>query len=39
MTRTVAATKQLTAESADGCPILAYDEGSGPVTVIMAGGV
>ena len=38
MTRTDAATKQLTAESADGCPILAYDEGSGPVTVIMAGG-
>src|SRR3954451_396185 len=29
---------QLTATSADGCPISAYDEGSGPVTVIIAGG-
>ena len=28
----------MTATSADGCPISAYDEGSGPVTVIIAGG-
>ena len=33
-----AAAKQLTAESADGCPILANDEGSGPVAVIIAHG-
>src|SRR4051794_6743837 len=32
------AAKQLTATSADGCPITAYEEGSGPVTVIIAGG-
>ena len=29
---------QLTAESADGCPILANDEGSGPVAVIISHG-
>jgi len=28
----------LTTTSADGCPISAYDEGSGPVNVIIAGG-
>ncbi len=30
--------ERITLESADGCPISAYDEGSGPVTVIIAGG-
>jgi pimeloyl-ACP methyl ester carboxylesterase len=30
--------KEFTATSADGCPITAYEEGSGPVTVIIAGG-
>jgi len=29
---------QLTAESADGCPILANDEGSGTVAVIIVHG-
>src|SRR3954453_10499909 len=33
-----AAAKRLTATSADGCPITAYEEGSGPVTVIVVGG-
>jgi pimeloyl-ACP methyl ester carboxylesterase len=32
------AAKQLNATSADGCPITAYEEGGGPVTVIVAGG-
>jgi pimeloyl-ACP methyl ester carboxylesterase len=30
--------QQLLAESADGCPVSAYDEGRGPVTVIISGG-
>src|SRR4051794_18603233 len=32
------AASQLNATSVDGCPITAYEEGSGPVTVIIAGG-
>ena len=30
--------QQLIGESADGCPVSAYDEGHGPVTVIITGG-
>ena len=31
------APRRLTGESADGCPVAAVDEGTGPVTVIISG--